>query len=84
MFCLACFFFFFVLSLLYKISISCPTRNIADEIELRGRIGWTCRMKARAREGGGWRWMGGWWWLVGWLAGDGGLADRVKEKRVLP
>lgn len=59
-FSLICFallvFFFFVLSLIYKISISCPARNMADEIELRGRIGWTCRMKARVRKGGG----GGW------------------------
>lgn len=60
---------------------------MADEIELKGRIGWTCRMKARVRKGGGGgrvnRWVGG-WVGGGWLAGDGGLADTVKEKRVLP
>lgn len=59
---------------------------MADEIELRGRIGWTCRMKVRVRKGGAGvvvdRWVGG--LGGGWLAGDGGLADRVKEKRVLP
>lgn len=50
-----------------KISISCPTANMANEIELQSRTGWMCGMKARVRKGGGQE--GGglrWGVLVGW------------------
>lgn len=53
--------------------------NIANEIELLGRIEWMRRMKARVRKAGGWervrlRWGG----LEG---GGGGLVESgVKEK----